>query len=215
MEELVRHLTTTEIANGLANRFEFFCVQRSKILPFGGSLDAGKLSKLVADVRKALNESRHPGELEFAPDAKECWASRYAKLSSDRPGLAGAILGRMEAQTLRLACLYATLDGVRVISIDALNAALALVRYYEDSVKYIFGDLIGDPDADAILGSLRSQPEGLTRTNINNYFARNLSAARIEAALIKLLTLKLARSESVGTGGRPAELWHAIDNDEV
>ena len=38
VEELLKYLTRTEMANGLANQFLFACVKRSKRLPFGASL---------------------------------------------------------------------------------------------------------------------------------------------------------------------------------
>ncbi|MBI3286716.1 MAG: hypothetical protein HYZ68_01580, partial [Chloroflexi bacterium] len=41
------------------------------------------------------------------PQAAELWRAIYADLSSPRPGLVGAILGRAEPQVMRLACLYA------------------------------------------------------------------------------------------------------------
>jgi hypothetical protein len=73
--------------------------------------------------------------------------------------LLGAICGRAEAQTVRLALIYAVLDGSDgVIKLPHLKAALALWRYYEASVLYVFGDSLGDPIADTILAALRNNP---------------------------------------------------------
>src|SRR5207249_7764498 len=39
LEELREKLTTSEVANGFANRFLFVCAQRARKLPTGGNLD--------------------------------------------------------------------------------------------------------------------------------------------------------------------------------
>jgi hypothetical protein len=49
VDELRRYLTRTEMGNGLANRFLFACVRRSKELPFGGDqADTGRLVERTA-----------------------------------------------------------------------------------------------------------------------------------------------------------------------
>lgn len=216
-DELKRYLTLTEIANGLANRIQFYLVQRQRYLPHGGHVEAAKLNSLVEQVHAALEAARNPGEFTWSPEADAVWCPLYPALTrGNRPGLAGAMLDRLAPQTLRLACIYTALDGERVISLAHLEAALALAQYYEDSVKYIFGDAIGDNDCDAIMSALRVQPAGLTRTDINNLFQHNISAARIAAALTKLMSLKLARSDFASTTGpgRKPERWFAITKTE-
>ena len=61
---------------------------------------------------------------------------------------------------MRLACIYALLDLSRVVRAEHLMAALALWEYAERSVAYVFGDSIGDPDADLILPCLAVQAGG-------------------------------------------------------
>ena len=67
------------------------------------------------------------------------------------------VCGRADPQSLRLALIYAVLDGSDgVIRPVHLKAALAMWQYYEDSARFIFGDSIGDPVADTILHALRN-----------------------------------------------------------
>jgi hypothetical protein len=145
--------------------------------------------------------------LQRDPNAQELWREVYPELSEGKPGLSGALTGRAEAQTMRLACLYALLDLATAIRPEHLLAALAVVDYGERSVRYIFGDNLGDPVADELLRLLRACPGGLTRTEIRDYFQRNTSADRIGRALGLLLQHKLARREQQETGGRPSERW--------
>ncbi len=134
----------------------------------------------------------------------------YGPLSEGRPGLFGAVVGRAEAQPLRLAALYAVMDESEAIEYEHLAAALAVWGYAEESARYIFGDATGDSVADDILEALRAVGEdGLSRTDIRDLFGRNKSADRIGGALGGLLKLGRVRKEDVSTGGRPSERWYA------
>jgi hypothetical protein len=208
-EELLRHLDGTEAANGFANRFQWFAVRRSKALPFGGAVPESELAAFADKVRRAAEAARQVGTLAFTPDAREIWSAVYERLSEGRPGLLGAILGRSEAQVLRLAMVYALTGGQASIDVQHLQAALALWERAEASCEFVFGDRLGDPDADAILNALRATPTGLTRTEISNLFGRNQSAARIERALMTLLHGGLATVQSETTGGRSAQRFTA------
>jgi hypothetical protein len=209
-EELRKLLDSTEAANGWGNRILWLCVRRTKLLPFGGELDRQLTESFAKSCRAVLEFARaHAGPLEFDIDARDRWESVYPQLTTGRPGLVGNLLARGEAQTLRLACLYATLDRQTVIGTEHLKAALAVWEYAERSVESIFGDRSGDPDMDAILAALRSAPDGMTRTQISSLFARHLSTSRIDQALASLLKANLIRVEKVRTTGRPMEIWRA------
>lgn len=125
----------------------------------------------------------------------------------------GAVVARSEAQTARLATLYAVLDGKPAIEPPHLEAALALWRYCAELARYIFGDATGDPVADQILRLLRERmPDGMTRTEISALFNRNQSSERLSGALALLIRHGLARlvSRSGANGrGRPVTIWCA------
>jgi hypothetical protein len=128
-------------------------------------------------------------------------------LSKGKPGLFGAATSRAEAQTVRLAALYATLDRSRMIERPHLEAALALWRYAEASALFIFGNATGDAVADRIVAALEEEPDGLTRTDLFHLFGRHRSRDRIDQALALLDDLGRVCPERVETGGRPAERW--------
>jgi hypothetical protein len=54
LEELRARLTAIEAANGFANRFLFYCVQRSKKLPQGGLIDPANAAMLLIDHQSGL-----------------------------------------------------------------------------------------------------------------------------------------------------------------
>jgi hypothetical protein len=205
-EELCRYLSSTEAASGFANRFLWLCVRRSKCLPDGGELQ--QLRPYVETLTKLVAFGRTVGEMHRDKKAKELWHQVYPELSEGKPGLAGALLARGEAQTMRLACLYALLDKRRQVEARHLKAALALWSYCERSVRFIFGESLGDEIADELLAILREKAEGLTRTDIRDTFSRHAGATRIDRALALLQRLGLVecRKENT-TGGRPPERW--------
>jgi uncharacterized protein DUF3987 len=187
--ELLRHLTDTEAANGFANRFIWLLVKRSKALPFGGEWFKVDVASLVRRLSSALEFGSVPVEATWGDDARDIWARVYGPLSEGKRGLFGAVVGRGEAQVMRLAALYAVMNKSHEIESEHLLAALALWDYAEQSARYVFADATGDPVADQILEALRaSGKKGMTKTEISHLLGRNRSAARIDRALILLLT---------------------------
>jgi hypothetical protein len=182
-------------------------VRRSKALPFGGNWDTDEAALLLQRFKDAIGFGRVHRQVGWGQSAREPWIEVYEKLSEGKPGLFGAATSRAEAQVVRLAALYAVMDRRPVIQNAHLDAALALWRYAEASALYIFGDATGDRVADRIAAALEVEPEGLTRTEIINLFARNESRDRIDQALALLERLDRVCREVVQTGGRPAERW--------
>jgi hypothetical protein len=107
-DEMREKLDHTSIANGYANRFLFACVRRSKLLPFG-SPDTD-LSAFAARTREVVHAARTIERVMWTPGGAAMWEEIYADLSKDTPGMLGAITARAEAQTVRLAMIYALLD---------------------------------------------------------------------------------------------------------
>jgi hypothetical protein len=207
-EELRRYLSSTEAASGFGNRFLWLCVRRSKCLPEGGKdID---LDPFVRGLTMALQFARNTQEMRRDDVARHLWKQVYPELSEGKPGLAGAVCGRAEAQTMRVACLYALLDASEMVRKEHLLAALALWDYCERSVKFIFGDSLGDPVADEILRALRMAADGLTRTMISRLLGHHQDANRIGRALGLLVDAKVARWEEQQTDGRSSERWFAV-----
>lgn len=210
-DELRRELSTTEAGNGFANRFLWLCVRRSKELPEGGRLDESDLSPLRVRLAGAIEGAQAKDCLKRDEAARGLWREVYHDLSEGGPGLSGAVTSRGEAQAMRLALLYALLDGDSCIRPAHLTAALALWEYVEASARYVFGDSLGDHVADDILRSLRANPAGLSRNDLRELFGRNQSSGRIGQALALLARHHRARVVTeTDTGGRPAERWHAV-----
>jgi hypothetical protein len=208
--ELLRHLTETEAANGFADRFIWLLVRRSKELPFGGEWHRVDTAPLVGRLSSALEFGSAPVLVTWGDSAREIWPEVYGPLSDGKPGLFGAVVGRAEAQVMRLAALYAVMGESHEIEREHLLAALALWDYAEKSALYIFGDATGDPVADQNYNALRAAgKDGMTRTEISHLFGRNRSSERITQALSLLHAAGRIRRKRQKTGGRHAERWYA------
>jgi VirE N-terminal domain/Primase C terminal 2 (PriCT-2)/Protein of unknown function (DUF3987) len=202
IDELQKLLTSTDMANGFANRFLWICAKRSKLLPRGGNLQKVDFRSLRERLHCAIVHGTFSGEMAFGTTAEASWDAVYGMLAEDRVGLANTLLARAEPQVARLAMLYAILDQSSTIAVEHLNAALALWEYTEDSAAYIFGEAIGDETADTIVKALhQAGSAGLSKNALlKEVFQRNVPAAEITRALH--LLEKLGR---IVTTTRPPE----------
>ena len=212
-DELLKYLNATETANGFANRFLWLCTRRSKCLPEGGNISEVNFLPLINQLKAALQFASQGRVLKRDEAARALWFEVYPELSEGKPGLLGAVTARAEAQTMRLATIYALLDLSAEIKETHLRAALAFWKYCEDSARFIFGEKLGDEIADQILTALKGKPEGMTRTEIRDFFNRNIPKEKITAALSTLQGANLIKQEkNRSSRGRPIERWFAIQS---
>ena len=92
---------------GLPTDFCLLVLSGSKLLPHGGNLSEATLDVLAEKTKLSLEKARMIGRVFMDHQSHEYWSSIYRELSDDKPGLLGAVIGRAEAQTARLALLYA------------------------------------------------------------------------------------------------------------
>jgi hypothetical protein len=213
--ELKTTLSSTNRANGFANRFLWVCVRRSKALALGGrELAPNVRMRLVSRLRDAVEHAGRAREMKFGTKAVGLWKKAYPQLSEGYLGMLGAATDRAEAQVRRLACLYALLDGKALVCEEHLRAALEVWRYCMDSARFLFGVTSGDPIADAILKELRRRGKaGMSRNEIRTeLFQQNKSSEAIGHALAGLQKTGLARTVPIPKegAGRPTEQWYAV-----
>ena len=206
-DELVRHVSGLEMANGFINRFLIIAVRRVRLLPEGGEPEPGALAPLLRRLREALRHGARPRALGLDDQARSLWWDTYGSLSAGRPGLLGAVLGRPEAHVVRLALIYALLDHAEAIGAVHLQAALALWDYATRSAAFVLGDSLGDRVADEIWRAICAHEGPITRSEIRDLFGRNKTKAEIDAALSTLVAAgRIERAVLTGRG-RPAEVW--------
>jgi len=180
-----------------------------RLLPEGGNPNPLKDTGLARYLATVLKHARAAGQVKLDPAARELWWHTYPQLTEPGEGLAGAICARAEAHTIRLALLYALLDGQRQIQPPHLKAALALWDYAARSAAWTLGLATGDPLAEQLHAELTRHPDGLTRTQLSDLLERHQPSTRIQQALDALAAAGRAHHTKVLTAGRPAERWRA------
>lgn len=205
-EELKELLAKCDVFNGFVNRFLWVCARRQKLVPVPQALDRGRLlecASTLATTRKSIPN----GEVEWSADARKIWKEIYPQLSSDdQSGALGAITGRGEAQTIRLALVYMLLDTAQTIQPKHLEAALAAWQYCFDSARYIYGGVESNPLVRAILESLKNGAR--TQTELSKLFQGHASSDKLRGALMKLQASgRITCDKQAQNGGRPTTVW--------
>lgn len=145
--ELRAMLGKQDLTNGFANRFLIFWAERNGQQPFPRATDQETVDFFAKEFKRIIEycHGHCIGQndtilMTFSKDAAELYAKLYKVDLEDRTHgeRINALLERRAPMLLRLAMIFALSDLMTIIEIKHINAALAWVRYYVDSVKFIF-----------------------------------------------------------------------------
>lgn len=143
--ELMALVTSREMTNGLANRFLMLWAERSEILPFPqatpqATVDAlaWRIFKLIEFVRP--NQEVDCLQMELTSQAQWHYAQLYrSELNDDSAGdRVTALMERRAPMLLRIAMLFALTDLQLCVDVVHIEAAMAWIRYANESAKYVF-----------------------------------------------------------------------------
>lgn len=197
-----------DLSNGFTNRFLIFWAEQWKIEPFPQPTSqhiVDTLARRVVEVLRFVRADQHTNKniLEVrlgtgeGGAAEQLYKDLYYSELRDRSGgeRITRLLERRGAMLLRLAMLFALTDCTLEIQEKHLHAALAWIRYWSDSIKFIFQTGIEEVEtaqtketAEKILAFLKLKGQA-KRTQITiDCFQSHLSKSRIDAALDELLT---------------------------
>lgn len=202
--DLQARLTTTDAANGFGNRFMWALVRASRIDLVGADPLRYVDTALTTRLGEALVEARSStATLELDDDARDLWDTTYASARALRRrdlGMRAALMSRDEVHVLRMALIYALLDGeTKFIHEAHLRAAIAVVTYSRATVERLWRESVGDPDADALLEELKVV-ERLPWMDLRDLGLRGAAA---EAAVARLVAAGRVRVTREATGRRP------------
>lgn len=201
--ELRELMRARELTNGFANRFIFFWAEGNKSLPFPKYTPQDVVDTLATRVAQVLTfagADRHVEKdvmgMTFSPEAASLYARLYQGELRDRS--AGehvtGLLDRRAAVLLRLAMLFALTDQTNVLDPEHINAALAWVRYWVDSVKYIFQSDVDEAGTAVTMDTTQrivaylSERGQATRTELTKGCLQgHVSKATLDKALDELL----------------------------
>jgi hypothetical protein len=212
-EDLRRNLTECDMADGFGNRFLWLWVQRQKPLPDGGQDLPKDETAFITALQLAVAHAGRTGEIKRDMQANRFWGEIYEKLTTRPNSLFGKMTSRGDAIVCRLSMIFAIMECSSFITCEHLDAALALWNYSVGTVRFVFGDSLGDRDADEILRTLKSVfPEGMGRTAISGLFGGHRNEEGITRALGVLLDAGLVRFETnENDRGRPPQVWYWVE----
>ena len=226
--ELLALIQQRDLLNGFVNRFLVAWGERTSIeaFPRRATQDvvdelSGKVVDVVEFVR-TLKDADDEGAMAMAAGARSRYAGTYqTELCPDLgSGIVDSLLERRAPMLLRLAMLFALTDCSSVIEERHVNAATAWIRYFTDSVFFVFAG--GRPQATPpqIVWAARRIADFLARRGsasrrdlLVNCFGRHQPASVIDAAIAHLIsgeTTKIdieVRARAPGSVGRSATIY--------
>jgi hypothetical protein len=211
LDDLHDNLKNADVFNGFAGRFLYACTSRSQILPFGGDVSESEIDRLSSSLAEVLEFASQVDEVGLSLKARQLWCQVYPRLSAEVAGRVGAATSRAEAQTRRIAALYAVLDRHEEVKLQHLRAGLEVWRYCAESASFIFGRSQRQPLEKKIRAMLPASAPGLTRSEISQRLCHHYTAREITAALEILRDKGHARLRRMSTGGRSAEQWRRTE----
>jgi hypothetical protein len=213
MGELALKLGDSDVTNGMANRVLFFAVHRPHLLPGGGDLSMEQRQRIGTAFKEALLVARGVDRMSWSPEAKAAYEQCYRYIESRTTGDAiDAVTARSSAYLIRLSMVYALGDGSKIITIEHLRAAWAVLRCADATAFRLFRGRHGNKTADQLLRLLREHPEGMSRTELDRAFSGHVDRLMID----ELRSQGLVREEVVGgTGGRPRRMTFLVDRPDT
>lgn len=201
--ELLSLIEQRELSNGFANRFLMIFAERARLIAFPQATPQDEVDGLAARLAQVLEfvgadgwAERDKKRVSLSPTAAKQYEELYlGELNRlDFGPLVTGLLERRAPVLLRIAMIFALTDETTVIEPKHIDAALAWVRYWTDSVRFIFSSG-AEEQAQSEVSSAAAKILAFvaargrqSRTQINaGCFHGKLSRDRLDAALQHLL----------------------------
>lgn len=198
--ELVR--SNVDLAGGLFNRILWCVARRTRLLPDGGPGLLRAIEPATVALAELVAFATDVGEMPLTRAAQSRWREVYPSLATmTAPGIAGMCLERSETHGRRLAMLMALLRGRADVDAGDIDAAIDLLRYFEASVRMLFGGVADRPLDTKLLELVRMHP-GSTRSELYRRLGSRTPAEQIVEALDRLKQGGALAERVVATGGR-------------
>lgn len=231
--ELLALVQQRDLLNGFVNRFLIAWGERTSIEAFPRRAPqdvVNELSRRVLDViefaRKRADKDGGGG-LELTGDARTRYADIYqTELSRDfGSAMVESLLERRAPMLLRLAMLFALTDLSSLIEVRHIEAAMAWIHYFTDSVCLVFVSGRPQPVPPQIVWAAQRIAEFLAqrgcasrRDLLVDCFGRHQPASVVDAAIAHLIsgeTTKIdieVRARAPGTFGRSATIYRLVSD---
>lgn len=207
-EDAMQKLGRKSLTNGFLNRFMFVPVVRER--PIHRSKAEPAMGDLTQRIRSALEQlgppdlSKPPRVLEWSPEAWAEWDTFCQAIDDAHPFLEGieALNGRLKPMAMRLALLFAVLDGDREIGLRHLGPAKTLCLRLIDETRDLFsgGQKAGKKSLVSRLVAFAPKTATFSLTDLHNWLkSSDYSTDELHSAIDDL----------VASG-----VWNAVSKNE-
>jgi hypothetical protein len=196
--ELRGRLEVGALQSGSANRWLYLPVTRREIEPTNAppEFDKDHKQNLVEAHRGA---QRRPPLLEVEPAVTKTLGEYSDFLPRAAFGLGRDLTRRLGIIAFRVALIHALVERAHRVTSEHLQRAIELTEYARRGIAWVFGDTIGNPDADLLFRHLVASGR-LRQNTITRQIIRD--PIRRQSAIDELVRLGRAQVVTVMTGGR-------------
>lgn len=199
-DELRLRLESGAFLSGSANRWLYLPVIRREVIPSNDPprFSPGNRSAIAAARRGAAIDAR---AVDVDPVVTRVLAEYADFLAGASHGLAKDLTKRLPVIAFRIALVHAMAERSVAVTPAHLERALALTEYARGGIRWVFGNTVGNRDADLLLRHLIAAGR-LRKRSIAREIIRD--PLRQQGAIDELLRWGNAHVETVHeTGGRP------------
>lgn len=219
--ELRSRLEPGALQSGSANRWLYLAVTRRDLIPTNASPAYSKENReaIQAAHRAAM---RTPALLVVDPAVTTRLAEYADFLPTTAFGVAKDLTRRLSIVAFRVALVHALVERSVTVTPGHLERAIGLTEYARRGISWVFGDTIGNPDADLLFRHLqaagRLRQNTITRQIIRDPIRRQVAIDELlrlgRAQVVTIQTSGRARSELVPTpgGGAFVHFVQGFDN---
>lgn len=204
-EDALQKLGKKSLTNGFLNRFMFVPVVRER--PIHRSKAEPAMGDLIDRITTALAQlgpadlSKPPRVLDWSPDACAEWDAFCQAIDDGHPFLEGieAVNGRLKPMVMRIALLYAVLDGDHKIGLRHLRPAKTLCLWLNDETRDLFprGQKAGKKSLLSRLAAYTPESATFSLTDLHNWLKRSdYSTDELHSAIDDLITSGVWRAVS-------------------
>ena len=212
--EFRMRMAEADMTGGTYNRYLPLFVERTRLLAIPPGVEDQVMMKLGGRLSSVIDQAASTGRIQLGREATRLWSDDiYPELTAadDEDHAEAEFTRRGAPYCLRIAGLYAALDGRQLIRNADLVAAAALVRYSIASARYVLDRQARDPRLDRIRRAVDAAgPAGLTRSAVSGLFSRNLTKEVLGELLAQLTGDGEYEEVRQATRGRPAETYRRV-----
>ncbi len=213
---LQKALTERDIYGGFANRWCYFYGLPKDPMPNPPKVDLDKRNELVRELNQIRSwaEDVPNGEITISDEASTLFEEYYHEYyrRCQQPGLIPTLIVRIQDFIWKIALLYAADTMSESISVDHLEAAIAVGNYLEASVTEVFasfGTSSGKAQEIKLLEFLRAEGGSVPEREV--YRRLSISAKELESLVAPLAKIGLIKNSYQKTDrGRQVRRYEAV-----